>query len=115
MAITVTSPDVKSGFIKNAISVDVSACEEIIAAVAGKKIKIRQLMLNAGSAITLTLGAGETAGAVTTPLLGPLNIAENGILNWVFNPPLEVPVNTSLTIDSSGAGNVLVFCQGEIN
>jgi hypothetical protein len=116
MAITVTSPQSKYGFIKNAVSADASGCEEIIGAPAtGLSIKIRHLTINSGAAITITLGAGETGpGSVTTALLGPITFTIGMTLQWNFNPPLILPAATSLTVDASGAGAVCVFAQGVI-
>lgn len=115
MSITVTSPASRVGFIKNAVSADASGCEEIIAATHGKQIKIRHLTINNGAnAISHTIGEGETGGAVTTALIGPIAMAANSSLQWDFNPPLELTANTALVIDSSGAGAVCVFAQGEI-
>jgi hypothetical protein len=116
MAITVTSPASRVGFIKNATSADASGCEEIIAATSGKRIKIRHLTLNNGAnALSHTIGEGETGGAVTTALLGPIAMAANSSLQWDFNPPMELTVATALVIDASGAGAVCVFAQGDIS
>ena len=112
MAISITSPSAKLGFIKNATSANASDCEEIHAAVAGKKIKVRHLTINSDANITVTIGQGETAGAVTTALIGPITFAGNDSMQWDFNPFLELATNTALTVDSSGAGNICVFVQG---
>lgn len=116
MAITVTSPGAKVGFIVNGVSADVSGCEELIAApAAGLCIKIRHLTINNGAnAISITLGEGETGGAVTAALLGPIAFAANSSLQWDFNPLLELTAATSLVVDASGAGPLCVFCQGLI-
>ena len=55
MAIATTTPQAKVGFIVNATSADASGCEELVAAVAGKKIKIRHLMVNSTDAIAITI------------------------------------------------------------
>ncbi len=115
MAITVTSPSCKVGFIANGVSADASGCEELVAAVAGKKIKVRHLTINNGAnALSHTIGAGETGGAVTAALIGPVAMAANSSLQWDFNPPMELTAATALVIDSSGAGAVCVFTQGVI-
>lgn len=115
MAIAVTSPASRVGFIKNATSADASGCEEIIAATSGKQIKIRHLTINNGAdAISYTIGEGETTGAVTTALIGPIAMAANTSIQWDFNPPLELTAATALVIDSSGAGAVCVFVQGYV-
>jgi hypothetical protein len=119
MAISVTSPEArKSGFIKNATSADASACEEIIAAPgAGKNIFIEYLVISSDSAISVTIGAGETTGAVTTALIGPVTFAAGQTIPFPFTTRtkgLKVAANTSLTVDSSGAGAINVWVQGYI-
>ncbi len=114
MAIAVTTPTVKVGFIDNATSADASGCEEIHAAVSGKKIKVKHLTINSTSAIAITIGAGETGGAVTAALLGPIDFGALGTLQWDFWPYMELPTATSLTVDADGAGAINVFVQGVI-
>lgn len=117
MSIAVTTPAVdKSGFIINGVSADASGCEELKAAPgAGKAIYITHLTINNGAnAISHTIGEGETGGAVTTALLGPIAMAANTSLQWNFYPAMKLTDNTSLTIDSSGAGAVCVFAEGYI-
>jgi hypothetical protein len=115
MAITVTNPTVKVGFIANGVSADASGCEELVAAVTDKAIKVRSLTINNGaSALSHTIGAGETGGAVTAALIGPIAMAANTSLQFNFSPPMELPVSTALVVDSSGAGAVCVFAQGVI-
>lgn len=115
MAITATSLTNKSGFTVNATSEDLSGCEELIAAVSGKRIKVRQVAINSGSAITVTIGAGETAGAVTSPIIGPVSMAANSTFGpVVFNPPIELAAATALVADASGAGNVCIVAQGSV-
>jgi hypothetical protein len=114
MAITVTSPQAKQGFIRNATSADASGTEEILAGVTGKKIKISQLTINSDSALTVTIGEGVAASSppVTTDLIGPVALAANTSLQLNFNPYLRLTEATALTVTASGAGNICVFCQG---
>lgn len=114
MAYVVTTPDAAYGFICNAVGDDISGCEEILAAVAGKKIIVKHVTINSGANITITLGAGETGGNVTTALLGPITFAANTSMVWNFSPYMYLPTATSLTCDSSGAGNICIFVQGVI-
>jgi len=115
MAISITTPNVEAGFIVNATSASVADCEELVAAVAGKRIKISHLSIYSTDAISLTLGAGETAGAVTAALLGPLAFPATSFRQWQFYPSyLWLPVATSLTIDGD-AGAVWIFVQGIIS
>lgn len=119
MAISVTTPSPgKFGFIINATSADASGCEELKAAVAGKSIIIDHLTINSGAAITVTIGEGETAGAVTTALIGPVSFAANQSMQWNFkdfrNGGLKLTDATSLTVDASGAGDICVFAWGRV-
>lgn len=117
MAITVTTPSVATaGFIVNGVSADASGCEELKAAPgAGEALVITHLTINNGaSALSHTIGEGETTGAVTAALIGPVAMAANTSLQWYFNPPMRLPDATALVVDSSGAGAVCVFVQGRI-
>jgi len=84
--------------------------------VTGKRIKVRHVTFNnlTAGALSFTLGAGETAGAVTTALIGPISVGANSSLQWDFNPSMELAVATSLTIDLSGSGNICIFAQGTV-
>jgi hypothetical protein len=117
MAVTVTSPSsALRGWVHNATSADASGCEEIKAAGgAGTEHVIEKVMIASDSAISVTLGAGETAGAVTTALIGPVTFAAGQTIVWDFTQRaggILVGSNTAITFDASGAGNVTVFIQG---
>lgn len=117
MPITVTTPTVgTAGFIVNGVSADASGCEELKASPGtGKYLLITHITINNGAdALSHTIGAGETTGAVTSAMIGPVAMAANTSLQWNFNPPMRLPAATALVIDSSGAGAVCVFVQGRI-
>ncbi len=116
MAISVTTPTPqKFGFILNGTSADASACEELKAAVAGKSIIIDFLVINNGAnAISITIGEGETTGAVTTALIGPISMAANTSLCFTFLQGMKLSTAKSLTVDSSGAGAICIFVQGRV-
>jgi hypothetical protein len=135
MAITVTASTahskkdpIPSGdavpFIINAYSADLSGCEELKAAPSAGQIALSKLsVICAVKDITVTIGAGETGGAVTTVIWGPLPfIVEEtaaGYLmgkqyTWSFDRMLYLPATTSLTVDASGAGAVLVMAEGMV-
>jgi len=107
-----------SGFAVNAVSADASGCEELKAAPgAGVSIYITQIEISCVAAITVTIGAGETGGAVTTVLFGPFNFeATSGspVSISLRGKGIKLAANTSLTIDASGAGAVQVFVEGYI-
>ena len=117
MAITVTTPTPgKFGWIINATSADASGCEELKAAPAtGLSIYLDHLTINSGAAITITVGEGETTGAVTTALIGPVSFAANQSMQWDFlNGGMVLTAATSLTVDASGAGDICIFASGRI-
>jgi len=116
MAIAITTPQPgKFGWIINAISADVSGCEELKAApAAGTAIYIDHLTINSGAAITITIGQGKTGAAVTTALIGPVSFAANQSMQWTFPYGMRLTAATALTVDASGAGNICVFASGRI-
>ena len=104
------------GFSVNATSADASGTEELVAAVTGKSIYVTQLSITTVSAITVTIGAGETGGAVTTVLYGPVPFAATapGQVKELFNPPIKLAAATALVVDASGAGAIQVYAQGYV-
>ena len=114
--ITVTSSSAKVGFIDNAITTGATGCQEIHAAVAGKKIKVRHITINSTAAISITIGAGRsgTGNGVGTAIVGPLAFGALGTIQLDFNPLVELATNTALTVASSGAGQICIFAQGVI-
>ena len=118
MAITLNTSQVQtSGFAVVGYSANASACEELKAApAAGTSIIIDHLTINNGaSAISITIGEGETGGAVTTALIGAIAMAANTSIQWDFYPAgLVLTAATSLTVDASGAGAICIFAQGRI-
>jgi hypothetical protein len=118
MAITVTTPGVgKSGFILNGVSGDASGCEELKAApAAGLSIIVDHLTINNGAgAQSITIGEGETGGAVTAALIGPVAMAANTSLQWDFrNGGMKLTAATSLTVDSNSNTALCIFAQGRV-
>ena len=115
MAITLVSNSVdRHGFLVNGTTADLSGCEQLVAAVTGKKICVERLVVSFGAAITVTVGAGETAGAVTTVLIGPLYGAANTTVELTFTRPIVLAAATALVADASGAGAVTISAQGYI-
>ena len=117
MAITLTTPQAgKFGFIVNGVSADATACEILVAAPgAGIQIVVDILTINNGSTVlSHTIGQGVNAGAVEVALIGPIAMAVNTSLQFVFSSGMWLAANKSLTIDASGAGAVCIFVQGRI-
>ena len=105
-----------AGFVVNATSADLSGCESILAAQgSGISIYLTHISISSASAITVTIGAGETTGAVTQALVGPVEFVATGYTyDVVFLTPVNVGANTALTVDASGAGNVTIIAEGYI-
>lgn len=105
-----------SGFAVNAVTDDASGCEELVAAPgSGKKLVLRQVIISCVAAITITIGAGETGGAVTSPILGPVTFAATSpvaIFNFIRG--IVLVANTALTVDASGAGAFTCFVIGDV-
>jgi len=117
MAIAITTPTPgKFGFILNATSADATGCEELKAApAAGSSIAVDHLTINNGAnAISITIGSGAAAGAVETALIGPIAMAANTSLQFMFPYGMILTAAKSLTVDASGAGAICIFAQGRI-
>jgi len=114
VAITITSPNSKVGFIVNAVTADAQACETVLAQTAGKRIKLSHLMIASTAAISIWLGEGAAAGTIDTNLIGPISFGALQILQWNFWPLLELTDDYLLMIDAGGAGQICTFCQGVI-
>ncbi len=109
MAITITTPQAKQGFIINATSADASGTETLLAGVIGKKIKVRHVTMN-----NLTAGALSFTLSGASALIGPVSIGANSSLQWDFNPMMELTTAQALEI-TADAGNICTFVQGLIN
>jgi len=115
MAITLdTSGADRAGFVANGYSADWSGCEQLVAAVTGKSIYVEKIYISSGAAITLTIGAGETGGAVTNEVIGPVYMAANSQAAFEFSRPLKIAAATALVADGSGAGAATIVVQGFI-
>ena len=87
--------------LNKAITFATAATHEIIAAVAGKKIKIANLMLTVSGETNLTLKSNTTA------ISGPLDFGgtdePRGMVQNFGNFPLETVAGEAFNITSSGA------------
>jgi len=114
MAVTNTAINSETaGWKVNSVSADYSGCEELKAAVASNNHYIDHITVSTGSNINVTIGAGETGGAVTATILGPLYFPANGgTYKHTFKPAIKVAANTAITADASGAGATTIFIEG---
>jgi len=115
MAITLKTNGVSgAGFVANGNSADLSGCETLVAAVTDKSIYIERITINSNTAINYTIGAGETGGAVTAVVLGPIYCAANSTQEFVFTRPIKLAAATALVVDASAGGAATVIVQGYI-
>jgi hypothetical protein len=117
MAVTVVNNDpAQSGFCLTATSADLSGCETLKAAPAsGTAIILEHLTINSTAQITVTVGEGETAGAVDTALIGPVDMVAHGTVSFDFyRGGIKLSDATALTADASGSGAVCIIAQGRI-
>jgi hypothetical protein len=107
-----------AGFAVNASSSDAQGCEELVAAPGtGKSLYLTQIQVSCVSAITVTIGAGKNGAAVLAVLLGPFNFAatSGSPVNLTFRGKgIKLTANTSLTVDTSGAGAIQIYAEGYI-
>lgn len=102
------------GFIKNCCAADLSSCEEIHAAVAGKRIVLDRVSINSAATLTVTIGEGETTNNVTTAIIGPVSLVAGATAVFEFARPLVLTAATSLTADASGSGVVCIVAEGRV-
>ncbi len=102
-----------TGWQINASSADASACEQIKATPgAGYHLVVTRLIVCVGAAITVTVGSGESGGAVEGDQIGPLGGAAGTYVLDFREAPILLTANKPLTVDSSGAGQVCVYAEG---
>ncbi|MBN1491207.1 MAG: hypothetical protein JXA69_14940 [Phycisphaerae bacterium] len=103
------------GFATNATSADASACEVVIAAPgAGYALALTSVVISSAAAINVTVGAGKSDTAVTSPIIGPVYCAANTTVSHVFAEPIRLAENTALTCDASGAGALCIVVEGVV-
>lgn len=113
----------------NLYSASVTGCEELKAAVTGKYIYLKKIVITCADNVAVTVGAGETTNAVTTILLGPYSFATTkdvgspsterdyipiGHVELDFRPrAVKLPVSTALAIDSTGPAPINIYIEGK--
>lgn len=96
-------------------SADISGCEDIKAAEAGKSHYLKRIEFRCATEMTVSIGSGETTGSVTTIHLGPIPFdAASGIFVKTFRGKgLKCTSGLALTIDSSAEGPIAIFAEGK--
>jgi hypothetical protein len=99
-------------------SADLSGCEELVAASTGESHYLEKLVIYAQSEtdITVSVGSGETTGAVTTIHLGPIPLSDTGShfeYDWSKeNKAVKCTASASLTVDASAACPIWIYAEG---
>jgi hypothetical protein len=114
MAIAVTTlTPLKYGFVINATSGDASGAEVLLAAPTSGSIILDHLTINNGAnAISITIGEDTNAGGVVHTLIGPIAMAANTSIQFMFPYGISLTALHALTVDASGAGAICIFAQG---
>jgi len=92
-----------------------SGCEDILAAETGYSHYITKLKIRADAAMDVSIGSGETTGAVTTVHFGPIPLAAaSGSFDWEAPRGMGIKCTVSLAITglSSGDGTMWVEVHG---
>mgnify|MGYP003153675943 CR=1 FL=1 len=104
-----------AGFVNFRYGTDISSAEEVIAAVAGKSIYIERLYIHCVDAIDVTVGEGESAGAVTTTFATFEFVATSGSpIDLTFTRPVKLTAATSFVADATGGGKVTIIASGYV-
>lgn len=113
MAATLTTTNAgRGGTQANMNSADLSGTEIIRAAPTdGRSIYVRSLTISNLAIQTVTIGAGESAGAVTAVLFGPLYMAANSSISIPISKHIKLPADTALVADSSGTTGVTIIAD----
>lgn len=118
MAITLTTDQpYPGGFTVVGNSSDLTGCEELLAAPGeGKSIYLASVTATTSSGLqrAVTIGAGASAGAVETVIVGPLYLLSGSPGRVSFPRPVQLPANKSLTVDASNAASITVVVEGFI-
>ena len=95
---------------------DLTGCEDIIAAVSGSYHYLTRLVIRTATAMTVTIGSGETTSAVTTAHIGPIPFdAASGLHVQTFPDGMGMKgtISLALTADASASGAIWIEAYGK--
>jgi hypothetical protein len=112
-------PSAGNDFFKSASSVDASNTEEILAAVARSTHYVSKIHIKccpaAASIVTVSIGSGETTGALTTAHLDLIPFSGDAGAEFYLDlgkKGIKFVEGQAICIDASGAGLVHVYLEG---
>lgn len=103
-------------FFKSLAGENITDGEEILAASTGYTHYLTKLFIITDTAMDVTIGSGETTGAITTIHFGPISLkAETGLIYWQAPPGMGVKctASTSIVIDSTAQGTIWIEAHGK--
>lgn len=115
-SISVVTPPIEGNeWAVSAYSTDFSSTESLKAAVTGKTHYIKRITIHCASAITVSIGGGETSDALTTTYLGPIPFTTSGPRYELDfkDKAMKLLISTALCIDASGSGAAAVYVEGK--
>lgn len=95
---------------------DLSGCEDMVAADTGRYHYLTKLVIRTATALSVTIGSGETTSACTTIHLGPIPFdAASGVHVWTApdGMGLKGTVSLALTADASASGAIWIEAWGQ--
>ena len=101
---------------KSLYNADISGAEEIIAAAAGKSHYITKIVIRTATALTVTIGSGETDSGVKTAHLGPIPFdAASGvhIQTYPEGYGLKCTAGAAVVADASASGAIWMEVYGK--
>lgn len=116
LSISVVTPPIEGTWVGLSMtSADVTGTEELLAAVAGKSHYIRNVVISCGTnSATISLGAGETTGALTTTFMGPIAFSASTAHPFVFDlgeRAMKVAAATAFNIDGVTTAPVWIYFE----
>ena len=113
--VVVTPPIEGNEWAYSLYSADLSGTESLLAATTGMTHYVKRIKIQCASAITISIGGGETASALTATYLGPIPFGTSGpSFDLDFKEKaMKLAVSTALCADASGAGAVVIYVEGK--
>ncbi len=102
-----------SGWALAASSADLRGCEVLKAAPTdGTSIYLTSIAVSSGSTMTITVGEGEAASAVVSPIFEAMMVSAWRYAARKYKPAIKLTADTALTVDSDGAGSSFINAEG---
>ena len=116
LPITVVPAPISGDWVgKSMTSADVTGTEFLLAAVAGKSHYIRKIVISCGTnSATISLGSGETTGALTSTQIGPITFSASTAHPFELDfgeRAMRIAEGVSFNIDGVTAAPVWIYFE----